>query len=286
MQKLLLVTGLSGAGKSLVMRALEDINYYCIDNLPADMLCELIQAKELNERYADRLAITVDTRSGEDFQGVLNALKHKTDDLDIKILFLDADDGVLSRRYKETRRCHPLTIRHNLSIDEAINRERLLLANLYEIADYIIDTGLLSTSTLKQQIVVIFSNSMQGTMPISIISFGFKYGVPRDADLMFDVRCLPNPFYIVNLKEKTGLDNEVFDYVFSFNEAGELFEKISELISYSIPLYLKEGKSRLTVAIGCTGGKHRSVSFARNTEKLLANQGYTIDMLHRDIQRR
>ncbi len=286
MQQLLLVTGLSGAGKSLVMRALEDIHYYCIDNLPADMLCELIQAKQLKKRYADRLAITVDIRSGEDFQGVLNALKHKTDDLDIKILFLDADDGVLARRYKETRRCHPLTIKYNLSIDEALVRERKMLSELFSIADYIIDTGLLSTSALKEQVVSQFSHSIQETMPVTVISFGFKYGVPRDADLMFDVRCLPNPFYIANLKGKTGLDSEVYDYVFSFEEANELFAKIAELIKFSLPLYLKEGKSRLTVAIGCTGGKHRSVSFARNTETLLTELGYNIDMLHRDIQKK
>ncbi len=286
MQELLLVTGLSGAGKSLVMRALEDINYYCIDNLPADMLCELIQAKELKKRYADRLAITVDIRSGEDFQGVLDALESKTKNLDIKILFLDAVDDIIAHRYKETRRCHPLTLRRKLSIDEALKTERLLLADLYGIADYIIDTGLLSTSALRERIALQFSHSMLDIMPITVISFGFKYGIPREADLMFDVRCLPNPFYMPELKNKTGLDDEVYNYVFGFDAATELFSKLTELIDYSLPLYFKEGKSRLTIAIGCTGGKHRSVSFARRLDDYLKSSGYPVDTLHRDGQRR
>ncbi len=285
MQELLLVTGLSGAGKSLVMRALEDINYFCIDNLPADMLCDLLKTKELKKRYADKLAITVDIRSGEDFQGILTALEQKTDNFTIKLLFLDADDNILAHRYKETRRCHPLTVRRNLSIVEALIQERQLLSPLYGIADYIIDTGLLSAASLREQVALQFSHSIFETMPVTVMSYGFKYGIPRDADLIFDVRCLPNPYYIPTLRDKTGLTDEVYDYVFSFDASNELFERLIYLLNFSLPLYIKEGKSRLTIAIGCTGGKHRSISFARRISSHLEDLCYKVDTLHRDETR-
>ncbi len=284
-RKLLLVTGLSGAGKSLAMRALEDIGYYCIDNLPADMLLDFITSSQHRARYLEKLAITVDIRSGDDFAEVSNLLSNQPENMIVRLMFLDSNDSILANRYKETRRTHPLTQRKNLSTEQALIEERKLLSPLYGVADLVIDSGLLSPAILRERIATQFTDSVEEIMPISVMSFGFKYGIPSDADLVFDVRCLPNPFYIEELKDKTGNNSEVYDYVFSFKEAHHLFSKMTELIDYSMPLYIKEGKSRLHIAIGCTGGKHRSVSFARRLKLHLMQDGYNIFEYHRDIAR-
>ncbi len=284
-QELLLVTGLSGAGKSLTMRALEDIGYYCIDNLPANMLLYFINSSHQKTSYHHKIAITVDIRSGDDFDEVSLLLNNKPNDLYIRLMFLDSDDRVLAHRYKETRRCHPLTIRKNLSTEQALKEERKLLSPLYGLADIVIDSGLLSPAVLRERIAMQFTDSFGDIMPISLISFGFKYGIPSDADLVFDVRCLPNPYYIPNLQHKTGMDSEVYDYVFNHDAADQLFEKLTELLDYSMPLYIKEGKSRLTVAIGCTGGKHRSVSFVRRMGAHLTECRFNVFSIHRDITR-
>ncbi len=284
-RKLLLVTGLSGAGKSLAMRALEDIGYYCVDNLPADMLSHFITSSEHRSRYLEKLAITVDIRSGDDFAEVSQLLSSQPENMTIKLMFLDSADSILANRYKETRRTHPLTIRKKLPTDQALKEERKLLSPLYSVADFVIDSGLLSPTVLHERIARQFTDSLGEIMPVSVMSFGFKYGIPTDADLVFDVRCLPNPFYIEELRHKTGKDNKVYDYVFSFEEAHALFTKLIELIDFSLPLYIKEGKSRLNIAIGCTGGKHRSVSFARRLEQHLEQNGYNIYGYHRDISR-
>ncbi len=284
-RELLLVTGLSGAGKSLAMRALEDIGYYCIDNLPADMLLQFIKSAEQRTSYLDKLAVTVDVRSGDDFNEISQLLDNKPSHLNVKLMFLDSDDRILAHRYKETRRSHPLTIRKKLSTEQALKEERKLLGPLYGVADFVIDSGLLSPAVLRERIAMLFTESLGDIMPINLMSFGFKFGIPTDADLVFDVRCLPNPYYLPALRYKTGEDSEVYDYVFSFDAAHELFGRLSELLDYSMPLYIKEGKSSLTIAIGCTGGKHRSVSFVRRMKEHLDEGKYNTFAFHRDITR-
>lgn len=182
--------------------------------------------------------------------------------MNYKILFLDARNDVLERRYKETRRRHPISIASQVSTDEAILQEREILAPLYEMADYKIDTSLFSTAQLKDRVVSLFVNRSSDAMALTVTSFGFKYGQPKEADIVFDVRCLPNPFYIPELKNKTGLDKEVVEYIMQFEEAHGLLQRMEDLVGYALPLYVKEGKSQLTIAVGCTGGKHRSIAFA------------------------
>ncbi len=285
MQELLLVTGLSGAGKTLAMRALEDIGYFCVDNLPADMLPELLQKAKLEPERMGKLAVTVDVRGGHEF-GVLPSMLEKRphEGLRCRVIFLDSDNSVLVHRYKETRRNHPLTVNSGLSAEQAIIKERKLLEPLYALSDIIIDTGLLSAAALREHIAMQFTKSINESMSITVLSFGFKHGAPRDSDLMFDVRCLPNPYYIAELRGKTGLCSEVYDYVFSFESAQKLYEHIENMLIFALPLYIKEGKCHLSIAVGCTGGKHRSISFARRISDKLSSLGYTVTTLHRDAQ--
>lgn len=286
MPELLLVTGLSGAGKSLAMRALEDIGYFCVDNLPSSLLLPLLSTTQLEKSEVSRLAVTVDVRGGDDFGGLLHSIEQlNRQAVKTSVIFLDAEDIILVHRYKETRRSHPLSVRHDISIEQAIADERKLLLPLYSLSDYVIDTGLLSTAALRERVTMLFMSSLTDAMPIGVLSFGFKFGVPRDADLVFDVRCLPNPYYIPALRDKTGLCAEVYDYVFSFADADTLFERYKELLSVSLPMYLKEGKSQLTIAFGCTGGKHRSISFARRTADVISQWGYSVGTMHRDGSR-
>ena len=209
----------------------------------------------------------------------------KSKNVEYKILFLDASDSVLITRYKETRRRHPLTDMFNGSMEEAIKAERRLLMPARERADYVIDTSLLTAQQLKQKIMGIFSKDSSEGMLVDCTSFGFKYGIPAEADLVFDVRCLPNPFYLENLKYKTGLDQEVQDYVMQFGQSVKLLEKLSDLIDFLLPLYQEEGKSHLVIAVGCTGGKHRSVTFAERIYKHLSDKGLRTTVNHRDIMK-
>ncbi|NCC06816.1 MAG: RNase adapter RapZ [Clostridia bacterium] len=284
--KLLIVTGLSGAGKSLAVNALEDIGFFCIDNIPAEILPKFIEFSEQSENQIDKLAIVLDIRGAKSSAAINDTLKQlREKKIETKILFLDARDDVLERRYKETRRRHPISLASNVSTSEAIERERKILAPLFEKADYKIDTSLLSTSKLKDRVVSLFVDRSSDAMSLTIMSFGFKYGQPNEADIVFDVRCLPNPFYIPELKSKTGLDSEVSDYVMQFDEAKGLLKRMEELIGYSLPLYVKEGKSQLTIAVGCTGGKHRSITFALLLAEYCKNLGYKPVIEHRDVQR-
>jgi RNase adapter protein RapZ len=284
--KLLIVTGLSGAGKSLAVNALEDIGFFCIDNIPAEILPKFIEFSEQSENQIDKLAVVLDIRGAKSSAAINNTLKQlREKKIETKILFLDARDDVLERRYKETRRRHPISLASNVSTSEAIERERKILAPLFEKADYKIDTSLLSTSKLKDRVVSLFVDRSSDAMSLTIMSFGFKYGQPNEADIVFDVRCLPNPFYIPELKSKTGLDSEVSDYVMQFDEAKGLLKRMEELIGYSLPLYVKEGKSQLTIAVGCTGGKHRSITFALLLAEYCKNLGYKPVIEHRDVQR-
>ena len=226
----------------------------------------------------------LDIRGGKSSEDILNALGQlKAGRVNYKILFLDARNDVLERRYKETRRRHPISIASQVSTDEAILQEREILAPLYEMADYKIDTSLFSTAQLKDRVVSLFVN--RSSDALTVTSFGFKYGQPKEADIVFDVRCLPNPFYIPELKNKTGLDKEVVEYIMQFEEAHGLLQRMEDLVGYALPLYVKEGKSQLTIAVGCTGGKHRSIAFAEMLAAFVKKLGYHPVVEHRDVQR-
>lgn len=283
---LLIVTGLSGAGKSLAMNALEDIGFFCIDNIPASLLPKLMEFAQQSENPMQHMAIVLDIRGGKSSSDILDALdKLAKAGVRYKILFLDARTEILERRYKETRRRHPISIASDIPTEDAIAKEREILAPLYARADFHIDTSLFNTAQLKDRVIGLFVDKISDAMALTVMSFGFKYGQPKEADIVFDVRCLPNPFYVSELKAKTGLDREVVEYVMQFPDAKELLARLESLVDYALPLYVKEGKSQLTIAIGCTGGKHRSITFARLLAAHLREQGYRPMEEHRDVQR-
>lgn len=283
---LLIVTGLSGAGKSLAVNALEDIGYFCIDNIPAGLMPRLVDFALQGESQLEKVAVVLDIRGARSTGDLLEALASLDErKVDYKILFLDASDDVLERRYKETRRRHPISLSKGVSTAEALNIERQILRPLFELANYIVDTSLLSTAQHKERICSLFLGGERKAMGVSVMSFGFKFGLPKEADIVLDVRCLPNPFYVPELKEKTGLDQEVFDYVMQFEESKELLARLKSLLEYSLPLYAKEGKSQLNIAVGCTGGKHRSITFARLLGEVCQKLGYRCSIQHRDACR-
>lgn len=284
--KLLIVTGLSGAGKSLAIHALEDIGFFCIDNIPAGLLSQSLQFLTQSKTMLERVAIVLDVRgcrTTEDIADVLNSIHNSK--LPYEILFLEAASDTIRRRYKETRRMHPLCSDENLTITEALEKEKELLRPLYEQANYIIDSSLLTTAQSKERICSLFLDSRTQPMIINVLSFGFKFGLPKEADLVFDVRCLPNPFYVPDLKSKTGLDSEVVDFVMVHEEAKGLLKQMISLLDYTVPLYVKEGKSQLTIALGCTGGKHRSITFARKIAEHFQQKNFEISVQHRDVAR-
>lgn len=285
--ELIIVTGMSGSGKSMAVDALEDIGYYCVDNLPPEFIYPFAKLTIQSKGQEDHLALVVDSRSKD----VYTKLKEELDNLDdhqirYKVIYLDASDEVLLNRYKETRRKHPLMSDEITSLSEAIKLERKSFETIYSVSDYIIDTTFLSNNDLKKEIRNLFIYENTQSMQVKAVSFGFKFGIPNDADLVFDLRYLPNPFYIKELKNKTGMDDEVFDYVMSNSLSKTLFNKLIDLIEYLLPLYREEGKSQLVVAYGCTGGKHRSVSFARRTAEYLNSKGINVVTQHRDIERK
>ena len=282
----LIVTGLSGAGKSMAVNALEDIGFFCIDNIPVALLPRIVDFALQGENQLNRVAVVMDVRgvrSIEKLQEALADLDEKKIDYDI--LFLDANDAAIQRRYKETRRQHPLAAAEKIPITEAIARERRLLQPLRDKAKYVIDTSLLSAAQNRERVCSLFLDKGESPMELMVVSFGFKYGVPNEADLVFDVRCLPNPYYIPELKEKSGLDKEVRDYVMSFESSQTLQTKLFDLIDFLIPQYLHEGKSQLVIAFGCTGGKHRSTTFAENMCEHLSKNHLKARVLHRDVNK-
>lgn len=279
------VTGLSGSGKTQVARFLEDSGYFCIDNLPPVLIPKFAEMLfSVNAKY-EKVAVVIDTRVGD----MINELQEnleivKKSGHDYKLLFVEASDEVLIKRYKETRRSHPLQGENGLL--SSIKNEREMLSKLYYAADVVIDTSELGVNELYAKLREIFSeNSTENGMDINILAFGFKYGIPLDADLVFDVRCFPNPFYIDELREKTGNDKEVRDYVLASEESKAFLEKLVDMAKHLLPLYIKEGKANTTIAVGCTGGKHRSVTFANKLGEALTKSGYDVNMIYRDIKK-
>ncbi len=281
------VTGMSGAGKSTALKIMEDIGYYCVDNLPIFLIGKFVElTADGEEGHITKVAMGVDIRSGEklpELQSVLDELKKEA--FDYKILFLDADDQTLIKRYKETRRNHPLAGAERL--ETGIAREREKLEFLKKEADYILDTSQLLTRELKSELERIFVQDVNfKNLMITILSFGFKYGIPSDSDLVFDVRFLPNPYYVPALRPLSGKDPEVRDFVMGYAVSREFIAKLEDLIRFLIPNYIEEGKNQLVISIGCTGGKHRSVTLAEALyHSLVKGSGYGIRIEHRDIEK-
>ena len=284
--KFVILTGMSGAGKSTALKMMEDIGYFCVDNLPIALIEKFAELAILQDAELQKVAVGVDIRSGqflEELEDVLSRLRQDGKKFDI--LFLDSTDEVLVKRYKETRRTHPLA--GSERVDRGIQEERRRLKFLRNQADYIIDTSNMLTRELKAELEKIFiQNQDYKNLFITIVSFGFKYGIPTDSDLVFDVRFLPNPFYVEGLRTKTGNDREIQEYVMQFKEAGQFLDKLEDMLKFLIPNYITEGKTQLVVGIGCTGGKHRSVTLANGLCQRMQNQKeYGLKIEHRDIQK-
>ena len=282
--RFVIVTGMSGGGKSTALRMLEDVGFYCVDNLPVPLIEKFVELIAMPNSEVGKVALGLDVRADQPFEDAQKVLeKLKENGYSFEILFMEASDQVLLKRYKETRRMHPLS--PDGRVEDGILKERKILQDIRSKADYVIDTSKLLTRELKEEIDRIFvKNEEYNSLMITILSFGFKHGIPADADLVFDVRFLPNPFYIDELKYKTGNDKEVQDYVMSFPEAETFIDKLCDMLSVLIPNYVKEGKYQLVIGIGCTGGKHRSVTLANRLYSRLKNKGnYGLKIAHRDV---
>ena len=282
----IVVTGMSGAGKSTALKMLEDLGYFCVDNLPVPLIGKLLELMYAQHMEMDKIALGIDIRSREKFQdleGALDTLKQKG--IKFEILFLDAQDEVLVKRYKETRRTHPLAAEQRL--EQGISKERKRLASLRTSADYILDTSHMLTRELQSELHKIFvENRGYKNIYVTLLSFGFKYGIPSDADLVFDVRFLPNPYYLDELRYKTGNDHEVCDFVMQQEASHSFLQKLEDLINFLIPNYISEWKHQLVIAVGCTGGKHRSVTMANQLYRRLSDTNeFGIKVEHRDIDK-
>ncbi len=282
--RFVIVTGMSGGGKSTTLKMLEDMGFYCVDNLPVSLLEKFAELITQPGTELTKVALGLDVRSGQSFSDLPNIIDNLSEkNIDVDILYLEASERVLIKRYKETRRIHPLSPEGR--VEDGVAKEREMLGKIKKKATYVIDTTNLLTRELKSQLDEIFvKDRAYNNLMVSIVSFGFKHGIPVDADLVFDVRFLPNPYYLDELKTKTGLDEEVRDYVMQFPEAGEFLDRITELLRFLIPNYIKEGKYSLVVAIGCTGGKHRSVTLAQELYKRLDDDDSCgLKLYHRDV---
>lgn len=282
--RFVIVTGMSGGGKSTAMKMLEDAGFYCADNMPVPLIEKFMELLAMPDNGIQKVALGLDVRADQSFEDVNMLVARLRETYTFEILFLESADNVLLKRYKESRRVHPLSVDSDLM--SGIRRERALLASIKQAADYVIDTTNLLTRELKAELDRIFvSNQAYNSLMVNVMSFGFKHGIPQDADLVFDVRFLPNPFYIDELKHKTGLDREVQDYVMNFPEAHEFLDKLADMIRFLIPNYINEGKYQLVIAIGCTGGQHRSVTLAGELYKRLKDKGdYGLTLRHRDTK--
>ncbi|MCI1944515.1 RNase adapter RapZ [Clostridium luticellarii] len=283
--RFVIVTGLSGAGKTQAVRSLEDLGFFCVDNLPPTLIPKFAEACYQTDGKIDKIALVIDIRGGQFFDDIFESLNYiKKEGYKYEILFLDASDEVLVKRFKESRRKHPLA--PDGRILKGILRERNRLRDIKDRADNIIDTSNLATRELREQITKIYSEEgqMETQLMITVLSFGFKYGIPVDSDLVFDVRFLPNPFYIPELKKYSGKDGPVIEYIMSFKETEIFIDKLEDMLEFLIPNYLKEGKRQLIVSIGCTGGRHRSVTIANDIYKRLKANGHKVNIDHRDIE--
>ena len=283
--ELVVITGMSGAGKTVAMQSFEDLGFFCVDNLPPALIPKFIDLVENSGGKMRRVALVIDLRGREFFDQLFAAIDLVGQDAKLtpQIIFLDASDSSLVRRYKETRRSHPLAGGGGLL--EGIQAERKLLDDLRGQAQMIIDTSNLKPVHLRERIIEQFSQSEKQAFSVQIVTFGFKYGMPMDADLVFDVRFLPNPHYVDGLRPKTGLDSEVSDYVLKWSETQQFIQKLSDLLLYMLPHYKREGKRQLVLAIGCTGGKHRSVTLGEYYKKLFTEEGFHTYVTHRDVEK-
>lgn len=282
--RLVIITGMSGAGKTQVVRAMEDLGYFCVDNLPPMLIPKFAELCSQSAGRVNKIALVVDIRGGEFFDTLVQVLEDlETHGLMYEILFLEASDETLIRRYKETRRRHPMAPLGRVS--EGINRERERLEHIRGRATHIMDTSDMATAQLRDKIANLFGGDRErGRMTVTVVSFGFKYGIPLDADMVFDVRFLPNPFYVESLRRKSGQETDVSDYIRKWPITQQFMEKLGGLIDFLVPNYIKEGKSQLIIAIGCTGGLHRSVFVADKIAEGLRNKGYNVNVEHRDIK--
>ncbi len=291
--RFVILTGISGAGKSTALKMMEDMGYYCVDNLPILLIERFYELSDNASAELQKVAVGIDVRNGQNLNEMQDVLKRlRAEGRKFEILFLDSDDPVLVKRYKETRRSHPLA--QGERVDKGIGREREQLRFLKENADYIIDTSRLLTRELKVELEKIFVNNKEyKSLFVTVLSFGFKYGIPADSDLVFDVRFLPNPYYVEGLRLKNGNDKEIQEYVLQYEEAHEFLKKLEEMIRFLIPNYIAEGKNQLVISIGCTGGKHRSVTLANELYQRLGSApeqakknvilNYGLKIEHRDI---
>ena len=277
------MTGMSGAGKTHAANTLEDLGYYCVDNMPAVMISEFVNIYKRVPDKVQSVAFVIDVRGESEFDTLIAQLDMIKTEHTCRLVFLDCSDEVIITRYKETRRSHPLTALQNLPIREAIIKERELLEEAKQKSDFVIDTTKTTVHQLKERLTVIVKSSAESGISINCMSFGYKYGVPSEADLVFDVRCFPNPFYIESMRYKTGLDPEVSEYVLSHKDTLDFIEKLKDITSFLLPLYINEGRSNLIIAVGCTGGKHRSVCITEVLKKYLTEKNRSATSVHRDI---
>lgn len=280
----LIITGISGAGKSQAIKYIEDLGYFCVDNMLPDLISSFITLCHSNGRNITKVAFVVDSRSGDQFDALLREMD-QTDlmDVEVKLIFLEASDDVIIRRYKESRRKHPLA--PNSRVSEGLTAERKLLEKVKERADIMIDTSLMKPQQLRNTLYDMLDDTDQSkNISVNVLSFGYKYGIPIDADIVFDVRFLPNPFYIDNLRDFTGLDSTVSEYVLKHDQTQMFLSKLTDMVEFLLPHYQAEGKQQLVIGIGCTGGKHRSVAIAEELFKFLKKNGVTVSVVHRDYQ--
>ncbi|NLH46134.1 MAG: RNase adapter RapZ [Acholeplasmataceae bacterium] len=284
--RILIITGMSGAGKTQVMRTLEDLNYFCVDNLPPALIPKFAELCMQTEGKVNRIAFVIDIRGGEFFEEMVGVLDEmKLNGMKYELLFLDASDEVLIRRYKETRRRHPLANEGSLS--QGITKEREKVGNVRAKATHILDTTNTTTTDLRDKIIALYgSGDSFSKMNVIIQSFGFKHGIPLDCDMMFDVRFLPNPFYVPELKMLTGNDQEVITYIWNYQITREFTKKLEDMVLFLLPEYQKEGKSQFSIAIGCTGGNHRSVFIANKLRDFLREHDYEAQVSHRDLDKK
>jgi len=282
-RQLVILTGLSGSGKSTVLHAFEDMGFYCVDNLPIELIPIFAELHAAGEGDFARAALLVDAREGAQLEKLPPLLKHLKKDHPITLVFIEANEDALLRRYSETRRPHPLG--KNISVRESLLHERTLMEPIRKLADVVIETTQFNVHELRHFVTERFKNPDKRPMLVSVVSFGYRYGVPSDADLVLDVRFLPNPHFVPRLRPFTGKDPKVRKYIRSFPQTGEFLRRIEGLLTYLIPHYIREGKSYLTIAFGCTGGKHRSVMLAESVQKSLAKRGFSAKVVHRDIEK-